>query len=67
MKHKKNIVYILMISFCLPILGFIIELGERTPDIVVNIKDITLMTILTFVFFSIIYLIMNLMIKMLRQ
>ena len=55
MNHKKNLRNILILSFILSCLGFILDLGERVPNILDNIKDIVLMTVLIFVFTGFLY------------
>jgi len=48
-----------MIAFSISILGFILDLNERVPNIWVNIIDISLMTIILFCVLSTALLIVN--------
>ncbi len=57
MKHAKSFLLILIFSAIISISGFIIDLDERYPDILVNIKDVLVMTALIFSAFSILYLV----------
>jgi hypothetical protein len=57
MKKAKSFMLILMFSAFISILGFIFDMDERYPDIMVNIKDVLLMTALIFSAVSILYLI----------
>ena len=57
MKYAKPLLLILIFSAIFSIIGFIVDLDERYPDIVVNIKDVLVMTALLFSSFSILYLI----------
>ena len=44
MKYLKTITTIFLISFVITIIGFILDLGERIPNIWVNMFDILIMT-----------------------
>ena len=57
MKHAKPFLLILIFSAIISILGFIVDMDERYPDVMVNIKDVLVMTALIFSVFSILYLI----------
>jgi len=57
MKNAKPFLLILIFSAIISILGFIVDMDERYPDIMVNIKDVLLMTALIFSAVSILYLI----------
>jgi len=57
MKHAKPFMLILMFSALISILGFIFDMDERYPDIMVNTKDVLVMTALIFSAVSILYLI----------
>ncbi|WP_459211709.1 hypothetical protein [Aquimarina rhabdastrellae] len=48
MNHKKNLLLLFCLAFSLSILGFIIDIGERVPNVLVNILDISMMTLLIF-------------------
>jgi len=56
---KSRFINFLMIAFSISILGFILDLNERVPNIWVNIIDISLMTIILFCVLSTALLIVN--------
>jgi uncharacterized membrane protein YbhN (UPF0104 family) len=56
MKHKRNLLLLLLFSFGLAIFGFILDLGERVQNVWTNIQDISLMAFLIFGFTCLIYL-----------
>jgi len=57
MKNTKPFLLILIFSAVFSAIGFIVDLDERYPDIMVNIKDVLVMTALIFSAVSILYLI----------
>jgi hypothetical protein len=56
MKYSTILSKVLILSFVLSLLGFIIDLGERTPNIWINLRDIFAMTIIFFVIITSVYL-----------
>ena len=48
MKYSTILSKLLILSFALSLLGFIIDLGERTPNIWINLRDIFMMTLIFF-------------------
>jgi len=59
MKRKtfKTIVLIIGVSFIISLIGFVLDLGERVPDVWVNISETIMMTILISILLSVIYLV----------
>ena len=55
MTDKKILFVILIFSICLSILGFFIDGDPRNPDIMENVYELCMMTILQFGVFTIIY------------
>ena len=49
LNHKRNLLYMVAIAAGLSILGFILDLHERVPNVWVNISEIFIMTLLLFV------------------
>lgn len=55
MNHKKNLVLLLVLAFSLSVFGFILDLGERVPNIATNVIEITIMAVLMFGLFCLLY------------
>ena len=55
MNLNKELKMLLYLSFGLSILGFILDLGERVPDLLVNLRDIGVMTFVIFLLISAVY------------
>lgn len=56
MKYSIILRNLLFLSFVLSLMGFIIDLRERTPDIWINLRDIFIMTIIFFGIITSIYI-----------
>ena len=56
LNYLKTLRNLLIVSFILSMIGFIIDLGERVPNVWVNIFEILMMTGIIFTVFSSIYL-----------
>lgn len=56
MNHLNALIKILTISFILAIIGFLIDLGERVPNIWINIFEVFVMTGVIFIIITAIYL-----------
>lgn len=59
MKHKRNLIIIMLISLAISIIRFVLDSGERVPNVAVNIFEITVMTIIIFGIASSIYVIIT--------
>ncbi len=55
MINKKDILIIGIISILLTVIGFILDLKERIPNILLNIYEILIMSAIIFILISIIY------------
>lgn len=56
MINKKDIIIIGIISILLTVIGFILDLNERIPNILLNIYEVLFMSAIIFIMISIIYL-----------
>ena len=56
MKYSTILRNLLILSFVLSLLGFIVDLGERTPNVWINLRDIFIMTIIFFGIITSIYI-----------
>jgi len=59
MKHNKPLRIILITSLLISVLGFILDLKEHDPNLVVNFRDILVITALLFVVVSSMYFLVN--------
>lgn len=55
MINKKDILIIGIISILLTVIGFILDLNERIPNILLNIYEMLIMSAIIFIMISIIY------------
>lgn len=55
MNHQRNLRIMFITAFALSILGFILDLNERVPDIWVNIMDVVMMTFVLFIIIGFLY------------
>ena len=55
MINKKDIIIIGIISILLTVIGFILDLNERIPNILLNIYEMLIMSAIIFIMISIIY------------
>jgi hypothetical protein len=55
MINKKDIIIIGIISILLSVIGFILDLNERIPNILLNIYEMLIMSAIIFILISIIY------------
>jgi hypothetical protein len=61
---KKNL---LIVSFILSMIGFIIDLRERVPNVWINIFEIIMMTGIIFTVFTSIYLLYIVILKVFQR
>jgi hypothetical protein len=61
---KKNL---LIVSFILSMIGFIIDLRERVPNVWINIFEIIMMTGIIFIVFTSIYLLYIVILKVFQR
>lgn len=59
MNHQKNLIKIVLFSFCLSLFGFFIDSDQRVLDIGVNIFEIIMMTSIIFLILTIIYVVVQ--------
>jgi hypothetical protein len=64
LKIKKNL---LIVSFILSMIGFIIDLRERVPNVWINIFEIIMMTGIIFTVFTSIYLLYIVILKVFQR
>jgi hypothetical protein len=64
LKTKKNL---LIVSFILSMIGFIIDLRERVPNVWINIFEIIMMTGIIFTVFTSIYLLYIVILKVFQR
>ena len=55
MINKKDIIIIGIISILLKVIGFILDLNERIPNILLNTYEVLFMSAIIFIMISIIY------------
>jgi hypothetical protein len=55
MINKKDIIIIGIISILLTVIGFILDLNERIPNILLNTYEVLFMSAIIFIMISIIY------------
>ena len=67
MKHKRNLIILLVLSFILSVFGFILDYAEWYPDIKQNIIDIALMTGLLYGIGLLLYLLIIFFIKIIPK
>ena len=67
MINKKDILIIGIISRLLTVIGFILDLNERIPNILLNIYEILIMSAIIFILISIIYFPVKLIIYKFRK
>jgi heme/copper-type cytochrome/quinol oxidase subunit 4 len=67
MINKKDILIIGIISILLTVIGFILDLNERIPNILLNIYEILIMSAIIFILISIIYFPVKLIIYKFRK
>jgi hypothetical protein len=67
MINKKDILIIGIISILLTVIGFILDLNERIPNILLNIYEILIMSTIIFILISIIYFPVKLIIYKFRK
>ena len=60
MNSTKVLPYLILISFSLSILGFLIDGDERIPNIWINVKEIVLMTIIFFMVLTLLFYLIKL-------
>ena len=67
MINKKDIIIIGIISILLTVIGFILDLNERIPNILLNIYEMLIMSAIIFIMISIIYFPVKLIIYKFRK
>ena len=67
MKYLKTIKNLLIVSFILSMIGFILDLRERVPNVWVNIFEIIMMTGIIFTVFTSIYLLYIVILKVFQR
>jgi len=67
MKYLKTIKNLLIVSFILSMIGFIIDLRERVPNVWINIFEIIMMTGIIFTVFTSIYLLYIVILKVFQR
>ena len=67
MINKKDILIIGIISILLTVIGFILDLNERIPNILLNIYEMLIMSAIIFIMISIIYFPVKLIIYKFRK
>jgi hypothetical protein len=67
MINKKDILILGIISILLTVIGFILDLNERIPNILLNIYEMLIMSTIIFILISIIYFPVKLIIYKFRK
>jgi hypothetical protein len=67
MNYLKLLRNLLIVSFSISIIGFIIDLGERVPNVWINIFEIIMMTGIIFTVFTSIYLLTKIITKIFQR
>lgn len=55
MVHKKEIISIAVISIAIAIIGFVMDLNERVPNIITNSMETLILSCLIFAVFAMFY------------
>ncbi len=60
MIKSSAIVKIFTVSLALSVVGFMLDWNERVPNFITNLKDVSLMTVVFFVFLCMTYMLFQL-------
>jgi len=67
LNYLKTLRNLLIVSFILSMIGFIIDLRERVPNVWINIFEIIMMTGIIFTVFTSIYLLYIVILKVFQR